>query len=170
MARRLTAALPLFLAATAAHGDVGGEADACARGHPAVLVKVVGLKDHVGRLKLELYPANSADFLRDDRDLLAAGKIFRRVWASIPPSGTTSLCIRIPKPGTYALLLTHDRDGKNKFNPWRDGAGVPGNAPMGRSRPEVAGAEVKVGNGPAVVTIQVQYLHGFPPSFSPLSK
>ena len=31
--------------------------------------------------------------------------------------------MRVPAPGRYALLFTHNRDGKNKFNFWADGAG-----------------------------------------------
>ena len=46
-----------------------------------------GLKDRTGELKLELYPANEADFLKDDRDLMKEGKIFRRIRAPIAASG-----------------------------------------------------------------------------------
>lgn len=161
-------AAALFAASPAAAAPVGSDAAACADGAPAIRADIVGLKDRTGRLKLELYPANAADFLRDDRDLIAAGKVFRRVWAGIPASGPVSICIRVPHPGSYALFFTHDRDGKNKFNVWSDGAGTPGNQRIGRARPELSGATVTVGTRPLPVTIRAQYLHGFPPSFSPL--
>lgn len=147
---------------------VGGDASACAAGEPSVHADVTGLKDRTGRLKLELYPGNATDFLRDDRDLLKEGKTFRRIWAPVPPSGGVALCIRVPHPGTYALFFTHDRDGKNKFNFWSDGAGTPGNAKIGRARPQLASALVTVGARPTNVTIHAQYLHGFPPSFGPV--
>lgn len=156
------------LAATPAAAQVGGDAAACAGGDPAIRAEIVGLKDRTGRLKLELYPANAADFLRDDRELRAAGKTFRRVWANVPASGPVAMCIRVPRPGTYALFFTHDRDGKNKFDVWNDGAGTPGNQKMGRAKPQLGSATVTVGARPLSVTIQAQYLHGFPPSFSPL--
>lgn len=154
--------------APAAAAQVGGDAAACAEGLPAIRTEIVGLKDRTGRLKLELYPATPDDFLRDDRDLVAAGKTFRRVWAQVPASGPVALCIRVPRPGTYALFFTHDRDGKNKFNIWNDGAGLPTNQRIGRAKPALAGALITVGARTSAITIRAQYLHGFPPSFSPL--
>ncbi len=91
---------------------------------PAILARIEGLKDRKGNLKLELYPANEEDFLQDDGVLVRAGKTFRRVQVPTPASGArVEMCIRVPRPGRYALLFTHDRDGKNKFNFWSDGAG-----------------------------------------------
>ncbi len=141
---------------------VGSDAAACDAGEgPAIDARITGLKDRKGRLKLELYPANDKDFLRDDRDLINEGKFFRRVWADTPESGTVSVCIKAPRPGRYALFFTHDRDGKNKFNFWVDGAGLPSNMKMGRSRPKLADAQIDVGPGVTDTIIQAQYLRGF---------
>ena len=139
----------------------GTDAAACQTGGvPAIRATIVGLKDRTGRLKLELYPANDNDFLRDDTLLVRENKVFRRVWATTPASGDVALCIRVPAPGRYALLFTHDRDGKNKFNFWRDGAGFPSNTKLGRSRPKLAQAVIDVGRGMTTTTIRAQYLRG----------
>lgn len=154
----IVAALALLAAPQSVNVD---DSAACARGQgPAIRATITGLKDRTGRLKLELYPANEADFLKDDRDLVREGKTFRRVWAAVPQSGPVSLCIRVPAPGRYALLFTHDRDGQNKFNFWKDGAGFPSNAKLGRSRPKVGQATITVGGGITGTTIQAQYLRG----------
>lgn len=140
---------------------LGSDADACASGRgPTIEVNVMGLKDRTGRLELELYPANEADFLKDDRDLLREGKMFRRVWAATPATGNVVLCIKVPAPGRYALLFIHDRDDKNKFNFWRDGAGFPSNARLGRSRPKLAQAMIVIGRGVVITTVRAQYLRG----------
>ncbi len=139
---------------------LGADAAACAEGGPAVLVTVVGLKDRTGELKLELYPPDEQDFLKDDRDLLKQGKLFRRVRAPVPPAGNPEICIRVPRPGRYALLFTHNRDGRNKFSIWSDGAGFASNQRLGRSRPKVGQAIVEVPAGVARVTIRAQYLRG----------
>lgn len=146
----------------AAQGAIlGSDAAACAAGQgPAIQANIVGLKDRTGELKLELYPDNEQDFLKDDRDLIKQGKLFRRVRAPTPQSGPASLCIRVPHPGRYALLFTHNRDGKNKFSFWSDGAGFPSNVKLGRSRPKVALAQIAVGEGVTVTTIRAQYLRG----------
>lgn len=140
---------------------VGPDASACAAGGgPAVRADISGLKDRTGRLKLELYPANETDFLKDDHDLRAEGKVFRRVWASMPANGPVALCIKVPQPGRYALFFTHDRDGRNKFDFWKDGAGLPSNARLGRARPKVDQAIINVGRGVTTTRIQAQYLRG----------
>ena len=146
--------------AQAQAGILGGDAAACTGGGPAILANIVGLKDRQGELKLELYPATEQDFLKDDRDLLAQGKLFRRVRAPTPPAGAVALCMRVPRPGRYALLFTHNRDGKNKFSFWSDGAGFASNGKLGRSRPKVEQAAVDVPAGVATVTIRAQYLRG----------
>ncbi len=154
-------ALLLTAAAPPAEATVlGGDASACVSGGPAVLATITGLKDRQGELKLELYPANEDDFLKDDRDLLKAGKVFRRVRVPTPASGPTVMCIRVPHPGRYALLFTHNRDGKNKFSIWQDGAGFPSNQKLGRSRPQLRQAIIDVPAGVATITIRAQYLRG----------
>ena len=146
---------------------LGGDAAACSPGGgPAILAQIAGLKDRKGRIKLELYPAEEGDFLADDSVLLAAGKTFRRVWTTIPASGPVAVCIRVPRPGRYALFVTHDRDGKNKFNFFSDGAGFPGPGKLGMSRPKLQRALVDVGPGTAERVVQMQYLHGLG-GFSP---
>ena len=161
--------LAALLAAPSAQVS-GSDAAACTGNDgPAIRANIVGLKDRSGRLKLELYPATQEDFLRDDTLLVREGKVFRRVWAGTPPSGDVNLCIRVPAPGRYALLFTHDRDGKNKFNFWRDGAGFPSNTKLGRSRPKLAGALIDVGRGVTTTTIRAQYLRGLS-GFGPVGK
>lgn len=156
----LAGALLVGAPAFAAQAPIGSDSAACTGGGPAIRVSVDGLKDRTGELKLELYPANEADFLKDDRDLIKEGKFFRRVRVPTPASGPVVLCIRVPTPGPYALLFTHNRDGRNKFNFWSDGAGFPSNTKLGRSRPKVAQGRIIVPEGVVSVDIKAQYLRG----------
>ena len=166
----ITAALTALLIPAPAHARIlGSDADACVtREGPAIEVSVQGLKDRSGSLKLELFPATEGDFLKDDRDLRAEGKFFRRVQLATPGDASIALCIKAPQPGRYALFVTHDRDGKNKFNIWTDGAGLPANQRLGRSKPKLSQAIVAVPRGVARVTVRMQYLHGVIPSFGPV--
>lgn len=158
----------IVVAATLLLGSVNGLAqrpDAfegnCALSQgPMIQVHVQGLKDRTGRLKVEIYPANEEDFLRDDTELQRAGKPFRRVWAPIPAAEPTTICIRAPSAGTWALLLTHDRDGRNKFNFWKDGAGFPKNQRLGRARPKLNQALINVPAQGGRLTVKLQYLRG----------
>ena len=147
---------------------LGQDAGICEAGHgPAINVDVRGLKDRAGELWLELYPATQADFLGNDDALIAAGKTFRRTRATLPASGAVDICVKVPHPGRYALLLRHNRTGKDKFSIWRDGLGIADNQAIGRHKPSVEQATVTAGGGVTTIPIKVQYLHGF--GFSPLS-
>ena len=163
------ATLAACLPGPAAAAPLGEDAAACATGRgPAILATIVGLKDRTGELKLELYPPDEQDFLKDDHDLIRQGKVFRRVRAPVPATGGVAVCMRVPRPGRYALLFTHNRDGKNKFSFWSDGAGFVSNQRLGRSRPKVGQALVDVGAGVTDVTIRAQYLRGLS-GFGPIA-
>jgi uncharacterized protein (DUF2141 family) len=146
--------------------QIGEDAATCKSGRgPAIQVNVEGLKDRVGEVWLELYPATQ-DYLRPDMDLVAEGKTFRRTRAHLPTGGSVEICVKVPRPGRYALMLRHNRVGRDKFSFWSDGAGVPGNRSLGRSKPTLDQATVDVGPGIRSVSIKVQYLRGF--GFAPL--
>ncbi len=152
----------MLLAAMSSSPDLGKAEGQCRPEEhgAAFLVDVVGIKDRQGRLKLEIYPANDSDFLADDNVLIAAGKAFRRVEVAVPPSGPVSLCIRAPGAGRYALRLLHDRNGNRRFEVSTDGIGFAGNPRLGISKPSAAAASAIVGNGPAHVSIILNYRRG----------
>ena len=135
----------------------------------AFLVSVEGLKDRRGRLKLELYPANDADFLADDNILISEGKVFRRVEETVPSQVSVTLCIRAPGPGVYAISLMHDRDANRKFSLSIDGVGFAGNPKLGLSKPSAAKASARVGAAPAHIPIRLNYRRGLF-SFGPLER
>lgn len=147
--------------------QIGQDAESCRTGRgPAIQVNVQGLKDRTGELWLELYPASADDFLRDDTALVAEGKTFRRTRSRLPASGNVEICVRVPRPGRYALMLRHNRVERDRFSIWNDGAGIPANRALGRRKPTVDQAVVAAGPGVTVVPIRLQYLRGL--GFSPL--
>lgn len=166
MTRPLWAAamLPVLAAAAPIQStpDLGKAEGRCRAGEsgPAFLVDVNGLKDRRGLLKLEVYPANDKDFLADDNDLVAAGKTFRRVETAVPPSGTPTLCVRLPGPGRYAVTVLHDRDSNRKFG-WRvDGVGFAANPKLGLSKPKASVASASAGSAPTRIDIVMNYQRG----------
>jgi len=127
---------------------------------PAIMVTAEGLKDRAGVLRLELYSSDPKDFLAGDTDLIAAGKVFRRVVEAPPASGPVRLCIRAPGPGTYALALVHDRDNKRSFSIWHDGVGFAGNPPVTHGKPPAEKARITIGNGVTQTVIIMNYMRG----------
>lgn len=136
---------------------------------PAILVDVAGLKDRQGLLKLEAYPSNDQDFLADDNVLIMAGKVFRRVTGPVPARGGVQLCIRVPAPGPYSLVLLHDRDSNRRFGLSVDGVGFPNNPRLGLSRPRAAATRVVAGRGITRIRIVMNYRRGML-SFGPLER
>jgi len=170
MRKSRVAALPLLAVIILPHADVGKAEGRCRLNEagPALLVRVEGLKDRQGNLKLEVYPANDRDFLADDFTLVSAGKVFRRVEVPVPAASPVELCIRVPGPGTYSVSLLHDRDSDRKFDWPNDGVGFAGNPKLGWSKPRAAAAAVTAGAGLTRLTIVLNYHHGL--GMSPLVK
>lgn len=165
----LTALAPVTAAPLRSTPDLGQAEGRCRANEPgpALVVLVEGLKDRSGRLKLEVYPANDRDFLADDNVLISAGKTFRRVVAPVPASGTPRLCVRLPGPGTYSVMVMHDRNNNHKFELSKDGVGFTGNPRLGLSRPKARAASISVGSGVEQTRVVMNYRTGLF-SFGPL--
>ncbi|GGB62356.1 DUF2141 domain-containing protein [Blastomonas aquatica] len=135
---------------------------ACRPGEPgpAIRVKVTGIKDGEGSLRLDLYPANDTEFLAPDKELIAAGRPFRRIERKPLVAGTATLCIRAPEPGHYALSVLHDRDGDGKFAFLRDGVGFSRNPRLRRAKPKASSVAIKIGPGIGETQIVMNYRRG----------
>lgn len=135
--------------------------------HASVIVTAVGLKDRQGRLRVEVYPADPADFLADDNLLVAAGKTFRRAEIQIPQNGPAQVCVRLPGSGTYTMAVIHDRDSNRKFGALYDGIGFPGDPRLDWSKPTAAAASFVASSGVTSIRVTLNYRRGLA-SFGPI--
>ncbi|WP_353229472.1 DUF2141 domain-containing protein [Novosphingobium sp.] len=159
----VAAALPLMTAAFIPSSPDLGKAEAqCRPGEsgPALMVEVAGMKDHTGSLKVEVYPAAEGDFLADDNVLIMAGKTFRRSEVAVPADRPPHLCVRVPGPGRYAVMVLHDRDSNHRFNWQHDGVGFSANPKLGWSKPKAASVGVTAGAGITPLRIVMNYRNG----------
>jgi uncharacterized protein (DUF2141 family) len=167
----LAAALPLMTAAFVPSSPDLGTAEAqCRPGEtgPTLMVEVVGLKDNVGKLKIEVYPGVEGDWLQDDNKLINEGKTFRRIEGPVPTERPAHLCVRLPGPGRYGVMVLHDRDSNHRFNWQHDGVGFSRNPALGWSKPKAETVAVNVGGGVTPLRIVMNYRIGLV-SFGPIA-
>jgi uncharacterized protein (DUF2141 family) len=152
----LGAAAALAAPAAPAHAALGPDAPLCNAGsrRPAVLVSVSGFKNRVGRVRVQLYGNNPADFL-------ATGKKLRRIDVPVTPSGPMNVCVAVPGPGTYAIAVRHDADANGKSG-WNDGGGFSNNPKITLLdlKPTLREVAFSVGNGVKPIRVVLNYRRG----------
>lgn len=150
----MAAALTVVTPATAAEAALGPDAAACRAGSddPAVLVNITGFKNHQGKLRVQLYPANS--------DFLKKGKWLRRIDLPVTGSGSMKVCVAAPRPGDYAIAVRHDTKGNG--SDWNDGGGFSRNPDISlmHLRPDYRQVAIAVGRGVKPITVVLNYRQG----------
>ena len=122
----------------------------CPPGHKAyAIVTIKGLKDDKGDLILEVYPDNEEDFLKNR---------LGRTDAHIPSGLDPKLCVELPGPGRYAIVVHHDRDADNKFDLFKDGYGFSRNPHIVFSTPDVQDVAVDIKHRITRLTIDMHYV------------
>jgi uncharacterized protein (DUF2141 family) len=159
----ITAVTLAVLAPAAAAQAVGPDAAACRSGsdRTALVVNVSGLKAPSGRLRVQLYGNNPADFL-------AKGKYVRRI--DLPVSSEhMAICVEVPRPGRYAVAVRHDVDGNGKKSDWSDGGGFSRNTKISlfHLKPDYSSVAVNVNAGVTAVNVLLNYRRGL--SIGPLN-
>jgi uncharacterized protein (DUF2141 family) len=142
--------------AASAQAALGPDAAACASGsnRPAVLVSVNGFKNRAGRVRVQLYGSNPADFL-------ARGKKLRRIDLPVTGAGAMNVCVAVPSPGKYAVAVRHDADGNGKSG-WNDGGGFSNNPKISLLdlKPSHREVAISVGRGIKPVNVVLNYRRG----------
>ena len=83
---------------------------------PALAVEVSGFKARTGNIRIYVYGDDPADFLKKKKRI-------KRVNVPVTRIGALRACVRLPRPGRYALIVQHDVNG-NKRADWKDGGGA----------------------------------------------
>ena len=148
------AAVALGLTAPAAAGIVGADAAVCAAGKPSLLVRVNGLKQPTGTLKLSVYGNNPSVYLKKQGRL-------RRIKVPVNSRGPIDVCVAVPRSGRYAVAVHHDLNN-NGDKDRHDGGGYSNNprVSLTNMRPAFARTAVSVGQSPARVDVRLLYVRG----------
>lgn len=125
---------------------------------PSIHLKIVGLKDRSGTVRIRLFDGDPKTYF-DKRHAL------QRIEFATPDRGTVEYCIEAPHAGTYAVDVRHDANGNGKTDR-ADGAGVSGNPDVSlldivfKRKPPATKVQIKVGSESTSTTIVVKYLSG----------
>jgi len=124
----------------------------CSGSGPAVLVEVDGVKSSRGTLRLQTYNATSADWMQKGR------------WLSrieVPAkAGSMTLCVPVPKAGSYAIAIRHDLNGNGKTDIRADGGGMSNNPSINifnLGKPSVSKTAFRV-DGVKSIRVQMRYM------------
>lgn len=150
-----------LLAQDADAAPLGPDAAVCRRGNaPSVLVRIPAFKTRTGKVRVQIYGSNPADFL-------AKGKWLRRVDLPVARSGPMDVCVSLPRPGNYAVAVRHDLDGNGKSG-WSDGGGFSRNPSLSllNLKPDYRKVAISVGAATRPVEVYLNYRHGL--AISPL--
>jgi len=151
----IAAAAPLVPAGAAV---LGPHADACDGAHPAMLVRVQGLKSRTGILRVQSYGGDPSRYF--DK-----GTYLERVEFHTPPAGPVEVCMPVPRPGLYAISVRHDANGNGAVDVGADGGGFSGNPSyslfdaMFKRKPSPVQVQVHV-TGLTAVPVVLNYVHG----------
>jgi uncharacterized protein (DUF2141 family) len=144
----------LIVAPAAAQAALGPDAALCQAGarEPALLVNVDGFKSRDGRVRVQLYPANSK--------FLEKGEWLRRIDLPVTSTGPMRVCVAVPKPGNYAIAVRHDT--KNNGSDWNDGGGFSRNPDISLLdlKPEYSQVAISVGQSVRPIDVVLNYRQG----------
>lgn len=140
-------------------GILGPDAGQCASGDgPAMLVRVTGLKNRAGTIRVRSFGGSPATWF-DKRHAL------KRTVVDTPVSGSIDICMPVSGPGTYAVDVRHDINGNGKTDK-ADGAGASGNPEVSlldvvfKRKPSPSVVAVRVGAGVTAVPVLMKYVQG----------
>ena len=144
----------LALSTPAGATIVGANAAVCVAGRPSLLVRVNGLKQPTGTLKLSIYGNNPSVYLKKQGRL-------RRIKVPVRGRGPIDVCIAVPRSGRYAVAVHHDLNGNGDKDRY-DGGGYSNNPRVSitNMRPAFSRTAVSVGQAPAKVDVRLLYVRG----------
>ena len=142
----------------AVHAAVlGPDASACQGNNPSMLVRIEGLKQRTGIIRVQSYGGDPSRYF--DK-----GTYLRRIQFPVPASGPVEVCVPVPANGTYAISVRHDVDSSGKTG-MSDGGGMSGNPRMSlldvifKRKPDPGKVQVTV-RGVTPVPVTMNYVQG----------
>ncbi len=119
-------------------------------GKPWVLVKVEKLQGTKGNIRVQIYGDNPDDFLEKGKKL---------VRIDVPIShDAMQVCVPLPGPGNYAMVVMHDRNANGKADFLTEGFGFSNNPKLMLAPPDLEETLFAARAGVIELTVSLFYM------------
>ena len=134
--------------------EISNDLSKCNAGSgPALLVTVTGVSASKGKIRVQTYRANKAEWM-------AKGAWLSRIEVAAK-AGTMTFCLPVPEAGTYGVAIRHDVNGNGKTDFTEDGGGISNDPSINifnLGKPSYTKVGVAVGNQAKSIRITMKYL------------
>lgn len=114
------------------------------------LVNVLGLDNEEGNIRVQIYSDDPEEFLANGKKLLRV---------DVPVSSLDmQVCVTFPKPGTYAMVVMHDRNANGRADILTEGFGFSRNPRLMFSKPDHDEVAFAVPEGVIEMDVSLNYM------------
>ncbi len=122
-------------------------------GEAGLEVFVQGLQTTEGRVRAQIYSSDPDEFLEKGKKLV-------RVDMPLDGSDEPTLCVPLPSPGTYALVVMHDKNSNGRADIFSEGFGFSNNPKLSLGPPDGEEVMFTAAAGVSQHTIDMKYVFG----------
>ena len=129
------------------------EACEAGNGNAALFVEVRNIRSLEGNIRAQIYSSDPEEFLEKGKKLV-------RVDVPVVYEDAQSVCVPVPAPGTYALVVMHDRNANGKADFFSEGFGFSNNPKLSFGPPDGEDVMINVPQGVNKTTVTLKYILG----------
>jgi len=120
-------------------------------GAAALFVTVKNIRTIEGNIRAQVYSTDPDDFL-------AKGKKLVRVDVPVKLTDAQGVCVPVPAPGTYSIVVMHDRNANGKADFFTEGFGFANNPKLNFGPPDLEETLIEIPTGVSETSITLKYL------------
>jgi len=122
-------------------------------GGAAIFLHVENIRSMEGNLRAQVYSSNPEEFLEKGKKLV-------RVDVPVTLEYEQSVCVPVPVPGLYAIVVMHDRNANGKADFFSEGFGFTNNPKLGFGPPDAEEVMIDVPEGVSKANVKLKYILG----------
>ncbi|WP_262696296.1 DUF2141 domain-containing protein [Kordiimonas aquimaris] len=122
-------------------------------GIAVISVSVDNIQVIEGNLRAQIYSGDPEEFLEKGKKLV-------RVDVPVVTTDTSTICVPLPAPGTYALVVMHDKNSNGKADFFSEGFGFSNNPKLSFGPPDAEDVMINVAPGVNEQSVTLNYIFG----------